>query len=93
MGLAPDYALHAKGLHHEPDGAKRHVNAFSLHLVPDIVGTIDREILIEDPKYLRLQRFIPADTRRRSIGSTPPRIRLKIVRRAIGRSLQLGSIP
>ena len=78
MRLAADNALQTHGLHQAPDGATCHVKAFPLHLVPDLVGAIDGEVLVEDPKDLRLQRLVPADARRPAVGAPPPRIRLMI---------------
>lgn len=78
MRFAADNALQPHGLHQAPDGATCDVKALSLHLAPDLVGAVDSEVLVEDPKDLRLQRLVPADPRRPAFGAPPPRICLMI---------------
>ena len=76
MRLASDNTHQPHGLDEAPDSATCNVEAFPLHLVPDLVGAIGGEVLVEDPKDLRLQRLIPAGARRLEFGAPPPRVRL-----------------
>ena len=59
-----------------------------LQLTPDLADAVDLEVLAEDPKDLRLQRFITLDARRRLVRASADAKRVR--GRWMGRSSEPG---
>jgi hypothetical protein len=91
--LAADDAPQAHPGQQPLDAAARGLLAVSTQLAPDVAGAVDLEVVVPDAAYLTAQGLIALGARRAPLGIGHPHGVAVRRPRAIGRTLQIGSIP